>query len=263
MDVYEFYKSQGAVIVNDASDFTGINARYLYKGRDQEKRRPDSIAGHMLVLAPHEGIILSDVWLACRRKVLSNKQYQPARRTVQTGLVGKVKCAKCGYALMSVNGYFHCRKRTEDKGCEGAGKIKAAEFEQFVYDEMVSKLGAFQTLAKRGKTTGNPKVTTLKVELAHVETEIEKLLDSLTGANDILISYANNKAAELDSRKQELSKQLTDLVADEITPELMLHIAELIEGWDDAGLQNKREVVDSLVGKISATSENMDIQWKI
>ena len=58
MDVYEFFKSQGAVIVNDAADFTGMNACYLYKGRDQEKRRPDSIAGHMLVLAPHEGIIL-------------------------------------------------------------------------------------------------------------------------------------------------------------------------------------------------------------
>jgi len=263
MDVYEFFKSQGAVIVNDAADFTGMNACYLYKGREQDKRRPDSIAGHMLVLAPHEGVVPSDVWLACRRKAQLNKQYQPGRKAVQTWLVGKVKCDRCGYALMSVNGYFRCRKRTEDKGCEGAGKIIAAEFEQLVYDEMVSKLRGFQTLTKRGKTTGNPRVTALKVELAHVEAEIEKLLDSLLGANDILISFANNKAAELDARKQSLSKQLADLVADEVSPEIMLRIAELLEDWDDASLQNRREVVDSLICKVSATSESMDIQWKI
>ena len=34
LDVYEFFKSQGTVIVNDAADFTGMNGCYLYQGRD-------------------------------------------------------------------------------------------------------------------------------------------------------------------------------------------------------------------------------------
>ena len=34
LDVYEFFKSQGAVLVNDAADFTGMNGCYLYQGRD-------------------------------------------------------------------------------------------------------------------------------------------------------------------------------------------------------------------------------------
>ena len=32
--LYEFFKSQGAAIVNDASDFAGTNGCYLYQGRD-------------------------------------------------------------------------------------------------------------------------------------------------------------------------------------------------------------------------------------
>ncbi len=53
-----------------------------------------------------------------------------------------------------------------------------------------------------------------------METEIEKLIESLTGASEILISYANTKIADLDGRKQSLIKQLADLKADEVSPEL-------------------------------------------
>ena len=34
LELYEFFKSQGAAIVNDASDFAGTNGCYLYQGRD-------------------------------------------------------------------------------------------------------------------------------------------------------------------------------------------------------------------------------------
>ena len=36
------------------------------------------------------------------------------------------------------------------------------------------------------------------MDLAHVDSEIEKLVDSLTGANNVLLSYVNVKIAELD-----------------------------------------------------------------
>ena len=52
---------------------------------------------------------------------------------------------------------------------------------------MVKKMAQFQTLTgKREKV--NPKLTAIKVELAHVEDEIEKLLNTLTGASAVLIS---------------------------------------------------------------------------
>ena len=46
----------------------------------------------------------------------------------------------------------------------------------------------------------NPKLTAHQIELAQVEAEIEKLLDTLTGANATLLAYANKKIEELDTR---------------------------------------------------------------
>ena len=48
LDVYEFFKSQGTVIVNDVADFTGMNGCYLYQGhlsvlQLQEKRPISSL----------------------------------------------------------------------------------------------------------------------------------------------------------------------------------------------------------------------------
>mgnify|MGYP000323219340 CR=1 FL=1 len=40
-----------------------------------------------------------------------------------------------------------------------------------------------------------------------MEDEIEKLLNTLTGANAVLLSYANSKIEELDTRRQALTKR--------------------------------------------------------
>ena len=57
----------------------------------------------MLVLAPHEGIVPSDIWLTCRKKLMNNMKIQSARKATHTWLAGKIKCGNCGYALMSIN----------------------------------------------------------------------------------------------------------------------------------------------------------------
>lgn len=57
----------------------------------------------MLVLAPHEGIVPSDIWLTCRKKLMNNMKIQSARKANHTWLAGKIKCGNCGYALMSIN----------------------------------------------------------------------------------------------------------------------------------------------------------------
>lgn len=49
LDVYEFFKSQGTVIVNDVADFTGTNGCYLYHGRNV---KPDKF--HNLKLCQDE-----------------------------------------------------------------------------------------------------------------------------------------------------------------------------------------------------------------
>ena len=64
LEMYEFFKSQGAVVVNDAADFAGTNGCYLYQGRDVKEDKDKSLKDQILVIAPHEGFVPSDIWLS-------------------------------------------------------------------------------------------------------------------------------------------------------------------------------------------------------
>ena len=52
LELYEFFKSQGAAIVNDASDFAGTNGCYLYQGRDVKEDKDRCLKDQILVIAP-------------------------------------------------------------------------------------------------------------------------------------------------------------------------------------------------------------------
>ena len=163
--------SQGTVIVNDAADFTGMNGCYLYQGRDVKPSKKNDLKDQMLVLAPHEGIVPSDIWLTCRKKLMNNMKIQSARKATHTWLAGKIKCGNCGYALMSINNpvgkqYLRCTKRLDSKSCAGCGKIITSELEAVVYQQMVKKLASYKTLTGRKKAAkANPKMQHCKWSL--------------------------------------------------------------------------------------------------
>lgn len=67
-----------------------------------------------------------------------------------------------------------------------------------------------------------------------MEAKIEKLLDMLTGTNVTLRVYANKKIDELDTRRQTISKAITELSIETILPQqikkLLYYFVILIPG---------------------------------
>lgn len=160
--------------------------------------------------------------------------------------------------------YLRCTKRLGNKSCVGCGKIYTAELEALVYQQMVRKLESYKTLTGRKRAAKeNPKITALQVELARVDSEIKKLVDSLTGANNVLLSYVNVKIAELDSRKQALVKEIAELTVETISPEQVKQISGYLDTWDSVSFDDKRRVLDLLVVTVKATSDRLNITWKI
>ena len=267
MDIYEYFKAQGVKIESPPEMFTGDNSCYLYQGRDVQERKNKHLKDQILVLAPSEGLVSSDTWLRCRKKLMANKTFQGGRKAKNTWLAGKVKCGRCGYALMSVGNptgvqYLRCSKRADSKSCDGCGTLRTREFERFLYGEMVKKLSEFQTLTAKRETV-NPKLTALNMELARVEDEIEKLLNTLTGANAVLLSYANSKIEELDTRRQALTKEIAALSAETMSPEQIERLSVYLNQWEEIDFEDRRQVADGLISQIRATDEHVSIEWKI
>jgi DNA invertase Pin-like site-specific DNA recombinase len=268
LDIYEFFKSQGTDISNDAADFTGTNGCFLFQGRDVATSKRVDLKDQILVVAPHEGLIPSDTWLACRKKLMNNTTFKSGRKAATSWISGKIKCGRCGSGLTILRSiadvlYLRCRRRADRKSCEGCGTLHVVEVEKIIYAEMCSKMSQFQTLTDDNASKANPKLTALHTELAQVETEIEKLLNTLTGANAVLMSYANDKINELDAKRQSLSKTIAEMTADALSPKQMKQITGYLNDWDNVSTEDMRIVLNEMVSKVSMTSQSFQIEWKI
>ena len=267
LDVYEFYHDQGAILANDPSDFIGTNGCYYYKGKDSTGRKHMNLEGNHLVLAPHEGIIPSELWLRCRAKCLAARQVRPYQKAKNTWLAGKIKCGVCGYALVDKHyptrkfRYFLCSNKMNSKACGGPGTIYSDDFEQLVYEQMQKKLAQFQSLHKRKRSLVNPELTTLNVELMQVETEIGSLMGKLGDADEILFRYINHRISELDEKKQELGRKVSELKLRQDVD--VREISNHLTGWDELTFEDKRQTVDQLIQVINATSDKVKITWRI
>jgi len=267
LDLYEFFKGQGANVVNEAADFAGTNGCYLYKGRDVETHKKVSLKDQILVIAPHEGLVSSDVWLACRKKLLSNPAFPSGRKAKNTWLAGKIKCGRCGTSL-SFNAtagdihYFRCRRRADNGKCEGCGTLQTHKVEDSVYSQMVERLREFQTVTGGNYTKTNPKLTALNVELAKVDAEIGNIIDNLTSANTVTMSYVNDKMVELDAKRQSLLKAIADMTAEAVSPEKLERISGYLQDWDNTSFEERQYVADGLIYSVKATSEKLSVEWK-
>ena len=260
MDIYEYFKAQGVKIESPPEMFTGDNSCYLYQGREGEEP--------ILVIAPHQGRIPSQLWLTVQRKLSQNTTFQNGRKCHNTWLAGKIKCGRCGYALASLNArngvtYLRCKQRADNKSCEGAGTLTAQSMEVFVYGEMVKKMRKFHTLKGGKEQSYNPKLTAARVALAKTESEIEKLLDTLSGANPLLLQYANTRIEELDAERQKQLRLVADLTANSVSASQIDSITGYLDDWESVSFDDKRKVVDILISQIDATSESVTIHWKI
>ena len=267
LSVYEFYQNQGAIMANDPADFIGTNGCYYYKGKDSTGRKQMNLEGNHLVLAPHEGIIPADLWLKCRAKCLEAQQIKPYQKAKNTWLAGKIKCGVCGYALVDKHysttrsRYLLCSNKMNAKACEGPGTIYTDEFEQIIYDEMRKKLAQFRKLRQCKGNRINPELTALSIQLTQAESEIAALMERLSAADDTMFRYISGRIKELDGKKQELMKRISErkLHKEADYTEINNHLTM----WDELSFDDKRQTVDQLIRVIYATSDSIKIEWRI
>lgn len=269
IDVYNFFKSQGAILVNDVSSYIGTNGAFLYKGKDADgkKKKQYDLENREVVLAPHEGAIDSKIWLKCRMKIMNNRQSARTNKARRTWLAGKMKCKKCGYAYVVVKNreekrYLQCSGVRYAVKCKGSGRtIYAEQLEQYVYEEMRGVLAKLEYLAPENETPNKTIVDNYQMEIAEKDKEIEALLDKLATANTILIQYINKRVKELDESKSAIAEKILKMSSKDIDQEIE-KITDYIDKWDSISLDDKQRIVDILI-KVIYIDEDIEIVWNI
>ena len=269
IDVYQFFQSQGANIYNPASDFTGYNACYLYKGTVSTTRKQCDLSDKEIVLAPHKGFIPSKTWLACRVRCLNNRQSTKTCKPKNSWLVGKVKCGNCGYALTIRKAktkwgrYFVCSQSGNHGNCKGAGcTIYADVLEEYMLGAIKERLSEFQKLSCVTDTGEAQRNMTKKIRLTQIEEEIDELLSKVSGASGVLMKYIDEKVSELDTERKALQEEIVTANVTDAEGKLK-QITNHVKTWETLSFEDKQAVVDTLIKVIRIADGNIEITWNI
>lgn len=260
-EMYDFYKEQGVDIVNSVDQFTGETSLYLFKSSNN------------LVIAPHIGIIDSDTWLKCRRKLAQNRQVTP-HKSIKFIFSGKVKCGYCGYSLTTAgskrkNGYVYYlvdMGKTYYHVCKHKmPTIRTDELEEQLSKHIKEKIKTLTLRKKDNQLNKDHELQKLLAEQEKINNEIDNILKALTStSNALAMSYIENKITELDKQKQQVAAEI-EIVKKrhqslEQTSSNLTHVAQK---WDKLSFEDKRAVVEVLIDHISVFKDHIDIVWKV
>lgn len=265
-NVYIFYKQQKANLCNKIEDFDGLHGCYLFSG-DNTNRKTWDLEGQNVVLAPHYGFIPSDIWLTCRKKLLSNHQVKTCKAK-NSWLSGKVKCGCCGYAMTikksktKAGRYFVCSGRASRVCNTPMPTIYADKFEKQIEGKISEKLSSLIIKPKAEQNLHNDEIAKLRADILNIESSIDILVERLTEADSTAVSYINQKIKKLDSEKTELLRQISRLEEAESNLSDFKTLTNVMTVWGKLTFDEKRSVALLIIDKIIVHPNEIEIIWR-
>lgn len=238
VEIYKFFESHGANILNDISDFDGLKSINLYgktnKNANRHKRCRD-INEQYLIVSNHKPIIPDDIWL----KVQNKKGFKlpaPPRlgQSKNSFLTGLMKCAYCGYSVsimknkkkcndkVYVSRYYVCSTRkNRGKDICSLPLINADKLDEDVIKDLIKHYTSIDIKRILNVSTEKEKISSeylfkkneIDMKLLNIDKEIDNLVSSLSSNNSVLFKYIEKKVNELEDEKLKLEceKQNLDL----------------------------------------------------
>lgn len=272
-DVYDYYDRHGVQMITDTSMFTGEYGAQLY-GHTKHKPDDPDWSDMKLVLLTHHGIVDSDIWLKCQRKLEKNKQITNSYSNQTSWIAGKVICEKCGHTMTTIKGkinkdgeirrYFNCTGKSHKKICTGTKvSIYAEDLENMVYDCISEKLFELKEIKHTTAKGNTAEVNDLKLKIKAIEKSEKQLMDTMLtgGFNDDLLTLANQKASQLKKDRLALYERLEELKSKSDETDVVVN---LTKSWKSANYSRKKAVAMIMIHKIIISEDgNTKILWNI
>lgn len=225
----------------------------------------------------HEPIIEQKTFDEIQKLMQDRQEKYGAARPHQSLLGGILYCKNCGarYARQSYNGiyYYMCysrskkmKKMIKDPTCKNRN-FRMEELEGIVLSE-IHKL-AFEpghiekVRENRPVSNMTEKIKSITSEIAKIDTQISKMMD-LYALGTIDLDVISEKVSGLNSTKTALTKELETMKVpapeNVMTDEQIRDTAALME--KDFPLEDKRNILQSLIYYVEIDGENILIHWR-
>ena len=225
----------------------------------------------------HEPILDQKTYDAIQKLMDERREQNGGARAHQSLLGGMIYCANCGgrYARQPVRGvyYYMCysrskkmKKMIKDPSCRNANhrmdELEGGLIEQI--KKLANDASEYDRIKKQRPVNDvSGKIKSINSEIAKIETRISKMMD-LYALGTIDLDVISEKVAEMNSQKTALTKELDSLNAPKDKDLLSkAQVMELASLWnDDLTLEEKRDVVRSLIFYIEIDENKAIIHWK-
>lgn len=265
-DIYSYYKNKGSIITNDISDFVGINGCYLYGKRESNERKYTDVKDHTLSIALHEGVVDADTWLSCQYKLDKNKQIKNSGKGKYTWLSGIMKCGICGYSVSVVTSrdkkYLSCRGKSNYKVCDGFSKPMFVEdLESIISDAIFKQVEISRNTNLPETKIKDSKQNKANLQILDIEEQIENLMNQLTKASALTMTYIDRKIASLDSEKNLLITEIKKDVIIKSKTHSKEEIFDKVDKWDTISIEEKKEVCTFFISRVKVKIDEIEIDW--
>ena len=272
-EVYDYYDRHGVQMITDVSLFTGECGAQLYGHTKHDPDAPDW-SDMRLVLLTHSGIVDSDIWLKCQRKLEKNRQIGNSVSNPTSWLAGKVICEKCGHTMTTIKGkpnkagetrrYFNCTGKSHKKTCTGPKvSIYAEDLENMVYDCISEKLADLKGMRHTTRRGDSAEINDLKLRIKAIEKSEQQLLDTMLagGFNDDLLTLANQRSAQFKKDRLALQERIDELKCIGNETDTVVNLAR---SWKTADYKQKKAVAMIIIHKIVISEDgSTKVLWNV
>lgn len=270
-NIYEYLLKHNTNIISDITEFDGAHGLQIY---GKTKHSTDDWSDMKAVVMSHEGIINSDTWLNCQKKLEKNKQIGNTISNSTSWLGGKIVCQSCGRTMTVTKGgkrkdgsqtrYFSCTGKSQNRICKGTkNPVYADSLEDMVYELISEKLNTLKCCRKKISTDNTNQINLLKNRISEIKKEQEKLVNLLM--NDSIetdmINLLNERAKKLAEEKAEVLSKIDTLENEESE---IISAINLSKKWRTANYEERKTVCNILIHKILINEAgNCEVVWNI
>lgn len=267
-DVYSYFKSKGAILHNDVSEFAGVCGCTVY-GRRQGKTKSKfrAMEGENIQLNRHEGLISADDWLRVQYRLSENKALKNSGSGTHSWLSGIIKCGFCGYAISVVNGqpngkrYLYCGGRKHHVCGSSKGGITFDEIEEAVSSRILDHAKKLHYHSADQTSTNDIEINSLKARRIKLEDEISGVVDSFAQANNSLLrTRLNEKMEALEQQVNEIDSEI--MRHSSITKQFIDTdcIIPLLEDWNELEMEDKKSIARLMISKVTVWDKKTPIE---
>lgn len=270
--VYEYFQVQNARIISSPENFDGLHGIQIY-GKTKHNPENKDMSDIKVVVMSHKGVVDSDTWIKCQKKLENNRQVGKSVSNKTSWLSGKVICYGCQRTMTTIKGktasgqirrYFVCTGKTNYRVCGGVDiTVYAQSLEETVYKEIDDKLKKYGCIRTNSETNMHPEINRLRNKLKKIELDREKIVTAViqTGVDGELLEILKNSAQKLKKEKKEIIEIIEKFDYEHSTGQTEINLPEK---WREATFEEKRAVCNVLINQIIISKDGtVEIVWNI